>query len=91
MQLENLEILFNHFEEKLLKFSSNISLDIMKKEYIHIIIYSLNHLNPFVSDPRQFWKLFRDRMESVMHEAFLLLELCLSAPATLERFFRQMC
>ena len=30
----------------------------MKKKYISSIIYSLDHLNPVVSDPRQFWKFF---------------------------------
>ena len=57
-QLERVDILFSHFEKVF--FSSNISLNIMKKEYISIIIYSLNHLNPLVLDPRQFWKLLND-------------------------------
>ena len=66
----------------------------MKKEYISIIIYSLNHLNPLVSDPRQFWKLLYDqRNTQTWNQTFLLLELCLCAlypNATLERFLSQM-
>lgn len=30
---------------------------LLKKEYISIIIYSPNHINALVSDPRQLWKL----------------------------------
>ena len=40
-QLESIEILFSCFQEVFLKINSNISLDIMRKEYISIIIYSL--------------------------------------------------
>ena len=57
-------------------------------------IYSLNHLNPVVPDPRQFWKLLYGRRNTqTWNQAFLLLELCLYAPysnATLEMFFSQM-
>ena len=64
-----------------LKINSDISLDIMKKEYMSIIINSLNHLNPLVSDPRQFWKLLYDlRNTQTWNQAFFLLELCLCAP-----------
>ena len=42
--LEGVEILFNSFEEVFLKINSNISFDIMEKEYLSMIIYSLNHL-----------------------------------------------
>ena len=66
----------------------------MRKEYISIIIYSLNHLNPLVSDPRQFWELLHDwRNTQTWNQAFLFLELCLCAPysnTTLERFFSQL-
>ena len=79
-ELEGTEILLSHFEEVLLKISSNISLDIMKKEYVSIIIYSLNNLN-VVSDPRQFWKLLYDwRNKQTLNQSFLLLEFCLCAP-----------
>ena len=51
-QLESVEILFSRLEEVFLKINSNISLNIMREEYISIITYSVNHLNPLVSDPR---------------------------------------
>ena len=80
-QLESVEILFIRFEEVFLKISSNITLDILRKEYISIIIYSLNHLNPLVSDPREFRKLLYDwRNTQTLSQAFLLLELSLCAP-----------
>ena len=66
----------------------------MKKEYISIVIYSLNQLSPSVLDPGQFWKLLYDqRNTQTWNQAFLLLELCLWAPyynATLESFISQM-
>ena len=52
---------FNHFVRVFLKISFNISLNIMKKEHISVILYSLNDLNLLVSNPRQFWKLFHNR------------------------------
>ena len=61
LQLETVEILFNLCEEEYLKANSNISLNIMKKGYVSIIKYSFKHLNPMVSDPRQFWKLLHDQ------------------------------
>ena len=79
-QLESIEILFSRFEEVFLKINSNISLDIIRNAYISIIICSCNHLNPLVSDPRQFWKHFYDRRNTqTWNQAFLLLELSLCA------------
>ena len=55
-QLESVEILVICFEEVFLNIDSNTNLDIMKKEYISILIYS--HLNPLVSDQDNFGSFF---------------------------------
>ena len=89
-QLESIEILSNRFE-RVFYTPISICLNILKMEYTSIIIYSLNHLNPLVSDPRQFWKLQYDRRNThTWNQAFLLLELCLCtsySTATFEIFF----
>lgn len=54
--LESIEILVICFEEVFLKIDSNANLDIMKKEYISMLIYS--HLNPLVSDQDNFGSSF---------------------------------
>ena len=72
-QLESVEIIFNGFKEKFLV-TSNISLTTVKKEDISIIIYTLNHLNPLVSEPRQFWKLlyeWKTLRHGIKHFSFL--------------------
>ena len=59
----------------------------MKKKYISSIIYSLDHLNPVVSDPRQFWKFFYDtRNIQTWNGAFHLFY----SSEIFERFFSQM-
>ena len=55
-QLESVEILVICFEEVFLNIDSNTNLDIMKKEYISILIYS--HLNPLVSHQDNFGSSF---------------------------------
>ena len=47
--------IFSHF--KTLNHHTNIiTLNAIEKEYISIITYSLNYLNPHAVQPQEFWK-----------------------------------
>ena len=93
-QLESLRAIFSHFETVIKSSHEHITLDAIEKEYISIIIYSLNYLNPHAVQPREFWKhLYQIKVNKSWEKIILLIELCLCAPysnASLERFFSQM-
>ena len=91
---DSIHQLFSRFEPVLKKVSPNITEDVIQKEYIAVIMYTLNSLNTQTLPPIQLWKLlFSYKSGKNWDNILLLVELCLCAPysnAILERFFSQM-
>ena len=83
--------MFSRFEPVLKKVLPNITEDVIQKEYIAVIMYTLNSLNTQTLPPIQLWKLlFSYKSGKSWDNILLLAELCLCAPysnAILERFF----